>query len=106
MTKAVAVKVTPQGVLVPRPLITAWGDVQEVEIEQHPNVITIRPKPTHGNGLHAQIVSEMKAAGLVEDLVWAQPPAVSSEERTRLAKKLSQGKPLSEIILEDREERA
>ncbi len=56
--------------------------------------------------LHAQIVSEMKAAGLIEDLPWAQPQVVSSEERARLAKKLSRGKPLSEIIIEDREERA
>jgi hypothetical protein len=31
---------------------------------------------------------------------------VSSEERARLAKKLSHGKPLSEIIIEDREDRA
>jgi len=51
-------------------------------------------------------VSEMKAAGLIKDLPWTQPPAVSSEERARLAKKLSHGKPLSEIIIEDREERA
>lgn len=106
MSKAIAVKVTPQGVLVPRPLITAWGDVQEVEIEQRSNAIIIKPKANHANQLHAQIVSEMKAAGLIEDLLWAQPPVVSAEERTRLAKRLSRGKPLSEIIIENREGRA
>jgi len=106
MTKVVAVKVTPQGVLVPRPLITAWGDVEEVEIEQHADVIVIRPKTNRSHQLHAQIVSEMKAAGLIEDLPWAQPPVVSAEERARLAKKLSHGQPLSEIIIEDREDRA
>ena len=106
MTKVLAVKVTPQGVLVPRPLITAWGDVEEVEIEQHADVIVIKPKVNHARRLHAQIVSEMKAAGLIEDLPWAQPPVVSSEERARLAKKLSHGKPLSEIIVEDRQDRA
>jgi len=106
MTKVVAVKVTPQGVLVPRPLITAWGDVQEVEIEQRADVIVIKPKANHASQLHAQIVNEMKAAGLIEDLPWAQPPVVSSEERTRLARKLSHGNPLSEIIIEDREDRA
>ncbi|MGA9351809.1 MAG: hypothetical protein WBW48_23820 [Anaerolineae bacterium] len=58
------------------------------------------------NQLHAQIVSEMKAAGLIEDLLWAPPPVVSVEERARLAKRLSRGKPLSEIIIEDREGRA
>ena len=106
MTKVVAVKVTPQGVLVPRPLIAAWGDIQEVEIEQHPHAIVIKPKANRASQLHAQIVSEMKAAGLIEDLPWAQPPVVSPEECARLAKKLSHGKPLSEIIIEDREDRA
>jgi hypothetical protein len=106
MTKVVAAKVTQQGVLVPRPLITAWGDVQEVEIEQHADVIVIKPKTNRANQLHTQIVSEMKAAGLIEDLPWAQPPVVSSEERARLAKKLGRGKPLSEIIIRDREDRA
>ncbi len=107
MTKAIALKVTPQGVLVPRPLIiAAWGDVQEVEIEQHPNAVVIRPKASRSSQLHTQIVSEMKAAGLIEDLLWAQPPMVSSEERARLAERLSHGKPLSEIIIEDRENRA
>lgn len=102
MSIVIAAKVTPRGVLVPRPLITAWGDVQEVEIEQHPNLIIIRPKDGGARQLRNQIVSEMKAAGLVQDLLWAQPSAISSEERARLAERLSYGKPLSEIIIEDR----
>jgi virulence-associated protein VagC len=105
MTK-VAVKVTSRGVLVPRPLIAAWGDVQEVEIEQKADALIIKPKANRVSQLQAQIVSQMKAAGLIEDLLWAQPPVVSSEERERLAKKLSRGKPLSETIIEDREDRA
>jgi len=48
----------------------------------------------------------MKAAGLIEELPWPQPPRVSAEVRARLAEKLSHGKPLSEILLEDREEYA
>ncbi len=102
MTKVIALKVTPQGVLVPLPFITAWGDVQEVEIEQRSNAVIIKPKANRASQLHAHIVDEMKAAGLIEDLPWAQPPVVSSEERARLAEKLSHGKPLSEIIIEDR----
>ena len=106
MATVVDVKVTSQGVLVPRPLIASWGDVEEVEIEQHADAIIIKPKAQHPDRLRAQIVSEMKAAGLIEELPWTQPPAVSPEERARLAKKLSRGKPLSEIIIEDREDRA
>ncbi|GAB4549647.1 MAG: hypothetical protein Kow0063_44460 [Anaerolineae bacterium] len=104
MTK-VAVKVTSQGVLVPRPLITAWGDVEEVEIEQQADAIIITPKVNQASQLQAQIVRQMKTAGLIEDLPWAQPRQVSPEERARLAKKLSHGKPLSEIIIEDRGDR-
>jgi hypothetical protein len=106
MSTVIAVKVTPQGVLVPRPLITAWGDIEEVEIEQRANAIIVKPKINRADGLHTQIVNDMKAAGLIEELPWAQPSVVSSEERVRLAKKLSHGKPLSEIIIEDREDRA
>jgi hypothetical protein len=102
MTK-VAVKVTPQGVLVPRPLISAWGDVQEVEIEQHTDAIIITPKTNRSSRLRRQIVSEMRATGLIEDLPWEQPRVAPTEERSRSAKRLSQGKPLSEIIIEDRE---
>lgn len=106
MTTAVAVTVTPQGVLVPRSLIAIWGDVEEVEIKQHPNAIVIKPKAARASQLRAQIVGEMKVVGLIEDLPWAQPPVVSPEERARLAKRLSRGKPLFEIIIEDREGRA
>ena len=38
------VKATSRGVLVPRALIEAWGDIQEVEIEQHLDAIIIKPK--------------------------------------------------------------
>jgi hypothetical protein len=60
----------------------------------------------YAQSAHDQIVREMKADGLVETLPWAQPPTVSSAERARLAEKLSHGKPLSEVIIEEREERA
>ena len=60
MTTLLAVKVTPQGVLVPRPLIAALGgDVEEVEIEQRSDVIIIKPKTKHASQLRAQILHEM-----------------------------------------------
>ena len=100
------VKVTSQGVLVPRPLIQAWGDIQEVEIEQRPDAIVIKPKGQPVVGPRDRIIEEMKAAGLIDELPWKPSPGVSAEERARLAKALSKGKPLSEIIIEDREDRA
>ena len=106
MITAVAVKVTPKGVLVPRSLIAAWGDVKEVEIEQHADSIVIKPRSEHASLLRAQILSNMKAAGLIEDLPWAEPAVISPEKRAYLAKKSGDGKPLSEIIIEDREDSA
>lgn len=100
------VKVTAEGVLVPRPLIEGWGDIQEVEIEQLPDAIIIKPKGRHTGQLNARIIEEMKAAGLIEDLPWVHPPVVSAEQRAHLAKMLSRGRPLSEIIIEEREDRA
>ena len=100
------VKVTMQGVLVPRPMIQAWGDVQEVEIEQRPDAIVIKPKGRPASQLRERIIADMKAAGLIEDLPWVAPATVSAEERARLAQAMSRGKPLSEIIIEEREDRA
>jgi hypothetical protein len=99
------IKVTNQGVLVPRPLLQAWGDIEEVEVEQRPDAIVIKPKSPALARSREQMLKEMKAAGLIQELHGTPPPKVSAKERARLAKKLGQGKPLSEIIIEDREDR-
>ncbi len=99
-------KVTSRGVLVPRPLLEPWGDVEEVEIEQREGAIIIKPKESQGGSAADRIVREMKTDGLVETLPWRRPTAVSPERRAELAETLSRGKPLSEVIIEDREERA
>ncbi len=105
MTSTV-MKVTSQGVLVPTSMLAAWGDVDQVEIEQREDAIIITPKESQGASVGEQIVRQMKADGLVETLPWKQPPTVSPEKRAELAEKLSGGKPLSEVIIEGREERA
>ena len=102
----VAVKVTQRGVLVSRELIAALGNVQEVQIESRPDAVVITRKAAHGDTWRAEALDKMKAAGLIEDLPWAQPISVSPETRARVAEALSRGKPLSEIIMEDREEYA
>ena len=105
-TMTETIKVTTEGVVVPRPLIAEWGDIQEVEIEQHTDAIIIRPKGQTADDLHEAIVEKMKAAGLIEELPWPHPPVIPAEQRAHLAKRLSQGKLLSEIVIEDREDRA
>jgi len=106
MGRVVDVKITPDGVLIPHPLLEEWGDIEEVEIELRADALVIKPKVDRTDQLHNRIVDEMKAAGLIEDLPWEPSMAISAETRAQLAKKLSRGRPLSELILEDREERA
>ena len=106
MGRVVDVKITDEGVLIPPPLLEDWGDVEEVEIEQRADALVVKPKAGSSGSLHNRIVNEMKAAGLIEELPWAPPLAVSAEARARLTEKLSQGQPLSELILKDREDRA
>jgi hypothetical protein len=48
----------------------------------------------------------LHAAGLLYKPDWETPAEVSAEERARLAQKLAQGQPLSEIIIAEREDRA
>ena len=103
MGQSVSLKVTPQGVWVPRALVPGGDEVQEVEIEQRADVLIIKPRLHDTGGLRAEIVRDMKAAGLIEDLTWARPPVVSAEERARLAMKLGQGQPLSEVIIGERD---
>ena len=106
MGRVVVVKITDEGVLIPHPLLEDWGDIREVEIEQRADALVVKPKVESGSRLHDRIVNEMKAAGLIEELPWTPHLEVSTEARARLAEKLSQGRPLSEIILKDREEHA
>jgi hypothetical protein len=106
MGRVVDVKITDEGVLIPHPLLEDWGDIQEVEIEQRADALVVKPKADPSSSLHNRIVDEMKAAGLIEELPWTPPLPVSAEARAHLAEKLSRGHPLSELILEDREERA
>lgn len=106
MQKVLSAKVLPEGVLVPRSLVSDWGDVQEVEIERRADALIIKPKPNGTQELNERVVREMQVQGLVEELPWAPPPSVSAEERARLAAKLGKGRGLSEVIIEERADRA
>lgn len=101
----IAAKVTERGILIPRRMVKAWGEIKEVEIEQRSDGILIKPKHVSSAEHRAQIVQEMKEVGLVEDLSWQVSPP-SPELRVYLTERLSQGQPLSDLILMDRDEYA
>jgi len=103
MATTIAVRMTLQGLLIPR---TALGDwyTKELEAVWEKQKIVIRPKSTPAN-TRDQVRQILRAAGMLYKPDWEMPPPVPPEERARLAKKLAQGRPLSEIIIADREDR-
>jgi len=89
-------------VLIPRTLLAAWGDVEEVEIEQRVDAIIVMPKESQSASASDQMVRDMNADSLVATLPWKQPRTLSAEKRTELVEELGRGRLLSEVIIEGR----
>jgi hypothetical protein len=94
---------TPQGLLIPRAALGDWG-LGALEVIQEQHAIIIRPKPAPMD-TRDQVQQILEAAGLLYQPAWEMPPPVSPEERANLARKLAQGRPLSEVIIAEREDR-
>ncbi len=97
--------VTEEGLRLPREIFQRLG---EVEVIERGDYVLIRPKPEPGDeaNLRARVLSALREAGLVVTPAWPTPVSVSAEERAALAKALSVGPPLSQIIMDDRADRA
>lgn len=104
MATTIAVQMTPQGLLIPRAALADW-ETETLEVVRDSQTIVIRPRHTPGSK-RAQVRQILREAGMLYEPDWETPPPVSPEERAHLAKKLAQGQSLSEIIIEDREDRA
>jgi len=104
MTTIIAIQVTPQGLLIPHTALQDWN-VNEVEAVRRKQTILIRPK-RDATDTRSRVRQALRAAGLLYQPDWKTPPDVSPEERARLARKLAQGQPLSEIIIAERDDRA
>jgi hypothetical protein len=104
MTTTIVVQITPQGILIPRTALQGWTDIELVQTEQH---IVLRPKASS-----LALERELAIQALREDGLLYEPekkpelPIISDTERASLAEKLSIGRPLSEIIIEERDDRA
>jgi hypothetical protein len=103
MDTTVIVQMTEKGLLIPR---DALGDLETRELEavREEETIVIRPKSPPDDE-RAQLRQALRAAGLLYEPGWEAPTPVPPEERARLARKLAQGQPLSEMIIADREDR-
>lgn len=100
MSTAIAVQITKQGIFLPRATYQDWGDIEVVKEKQR---IIVRPKVLTSQRERKLAIQALREDRLLAELNWepTYPPA-SSEERAELARKLSVGRPLSEIIIEER----
>ncbi len=101
MSTPVPVKITEEGLLLPR---QAYQDLGEIEVLRRPDYILIKSKVIYSQGLRAQVTEILHKAGLLVEPTWKRPPTVPPEERAELARKFSIGRLLSEIIIAEREE--
>jgi len=106
MTTTIAAQMIPQGLLIPRAAIQEWTQT-ELEVIRTGIGILIRPKMASFQRECALDMQILEEAGL---LLPIEPPPVpihpiSAERQAELARKFSIGKPLSEIIIEERDDR-
>ena len=104
MEEMIPVQVTKKGILIPHEALGELGRA-EIEVVREKGQIVIRPKPQLVDE-RAHVAQVLRAAGLLYEPDWKQPPPVSQQERARLAQKLASSPPLSEVIIADREDRA
>ena len=100
MTTTLAVQMTPQGLLIPRAAFQDWG---EVEVLQEKRRIIVQPQTLPPTQERELVIRALRQDGLLVEMA-GEPlsPPVTPEERAELAKKLSAGRPLSEIVIEER----
>ena len=102
MATSIGVEIIPQGMLIPRVAIREWLD-QDIEVIKDKERIIIQPK-ARPSAERERVLQILESSGLLVRPEWkATSPPVSSVEFTELAEKFSQGPPLSEIVIEERE---
>ena len=104
METTIATQITPQGLLVPRSALGDWLE-RGVETVKEEERIIIRPRSAEPDE-REEVIRILEEAGLLVKPDWEPTaPPVSDTELEELRRKFSVGKPLSEIIIEERDER-
>jgi hypothetical protein len=103
MVTIITTQMTPQGLLVPRSALGEWLE-RGVETVREQEQITIRPRPAMLDE-REEAIRILEEAGLLVKPDWEPTvPPVSDAELEELARKFSVGRPLSQIIMEERAE--
>ena len=100
MAATTVAQMTPQGLLIPRAAFQDWGEIEVVQEKQR---IVVQPKSPTPSQERELVIEALRQDGLLVEMV-VEPisPPVTPEERAQLAKNLSVGRPLSEIVIEER----
>jgi len=104
MPSTLSLTVTEDGLRLPRQLFAQPGEVEVIERDDY---ILIKPKSATAaeDTRQARALAAMRASGLIIVPAWPAPPSVSALDRAELARKLGGGRPLSEDIIEERDDR-
>jgi hypothetical protein len=105
MSTPIVARVTSEGLLIPRAAIREWLE-RDIEVVKDKERIIIQPHSTPRTE-QERVLQILESAGLLlppEPLPSSYVP-LSPEERAELARKFSVGRPLSEIIIEERVDR-
>jgi len=103
MATTIDVQITPQGVLIPHAAVQEWIE-QGLEVIKDEQRIIIQPRSAPRTE-RERVLRILEDSGLLVKPQWEPVTPPASEERTELAKKLSVGRPLSKVVIEEREER-
>jgi hypothetical protein len=105
MSTTIATQVVPQGLLVPRAALGEWLE-RGVEAVREKERIIIRPRPAEPDE-REEVIRILEEAGLLlpPESLPVSHITISAQRRAELGRKFSVGRPLSEIIIEDREDR-
>ena len=104
MSTSIGVQITPQGLLIPRAAIHEWLEEGDIEVIKDEDRIIIQPKPALSNE-RERVLQVLAASGLLVKPEWPPTsPPVSPTELAELAEKFSIGRPLFEIVLEERDQ--
>jgi hypothetical protein len=97
----IPVQMTARGLLIPRAALQNWG---EIEVLQEDRRIIIQPKTVTPPEERELVIQALREDGLLLDMT-GEPlsPPVTPAERAELAQKLSVGRPLSELVGEERQ---
>ncbi len=108
MSEAITVQMTPKGLLIPLDAIRDWVE-HGVEVFREQQRIVIRPRPDAERPLaglsraHLTDVQILEAEGLLLPVAPSPAQGLSLERFRELARSFSVGKPLSEMVIEERE---